>query len=281
MKTSILKLVCGVFSIAFLFSSCLGDSDNKIEIGSDYAFITTMGSAYTTVAAVSGGGYGPMYLSSEQISRLQTEECYVLGYRITNTSSNTSGYYTAEDIGATPVKLNQTRGAYTAPSRQDDFAPTSFRILYYDLGLLNANYSSFFGDRWIWAVRSSLGEKDEVYAHFYYDPANQREEVNGVMTDIGENKIIIDVRFERQKYGDGAETNKEVACVGNLSDIKRYFQNQSGKFDYKGEKNIVVPIKFRYNKTVTEGGQDVVKETIDGTWSTDNSGQYVFRYAKE
>ena len=280
MKTSILKLICGVFSIAFLFSSCLGDSDNKIEIESDYAFITTMGSAYTTVAAVTGRGYGARYIQSPWINQSQTEECYVLGYRLTDLNSSTSGYYTAEDFGPVPVKLNQTRGTYTAPSKQDDFAPTSFRILYYDLGQLY-NYNSFFGDRWIWGVTTKLGEKDEVYAHFYYDPTNQKEEANGVMTDIGENKIIIDVRFERQKYGDGTETNKEVACVGNLSDIKRYFQNQSGKFDYKGEKSVYIPIKFRYNKTVTEGGQDVVRQTIDGTWSTDNSRQYVFHYAKE
>ncbi|MDR3058298.1 MAG: hypothetical protein LBU84_09190 [Prevotella sp.] len=281
MKTSILKLVCGVFSIAFLFSSCLGDSDNKIEIGSDYAFITTMGSTYTQVAAVSGRGYGPMYLTSVEIAKLQPGECYLLGYRITNTSSGSTGYYTAEDIGAVPVKLNQTTGSYTAPTRTDDFAPTAFSIAYYDFGLLNANYSSFFGDRWICGIRTPLGEKDEVYAHFYYDLANQKEEVNGVMTDIGENKIIIDVRFERQKYGDGAETNKEVACVGNLSQIKSYFQSQSGKYNDKGEKNVLIPIKFRYNKTVTEGGQDVVKETLEGTWNVDNSAQYVFRYARE
>ncbi|MDR2950887.1 MAG: hypothetical protein LBV71_16995 [Prevotella sp.] len=283
MKTSILKLVCGVFSIAFLFSSCLGDSDNKIEIGSDLAFITTMGSSYSKVAAVTGKGYGNMYIQSPQIDQLQEGQCYLLSYRITNLSANSSGYYTAEDFGAVPVKLNQTLGAATAPVVENNFAPTSFSLAYYSPSYFQSSsttYVPLFGDRWVFNATTLLKEKDEVYMYFYYDKSKQQEEVNGVMTDIGDNKIIIDVRFKKESFGDGVESNKQIMAVGNLSDIKRDFR-RSDKFSFaSGEKTRLVPIKFRYMKSVTEGNNTVNKETLDGTWNTDQV-QFAFLYSTE
>lgn len=283
MKTSILKLICGVFSIAFLFSSCLGDSDNKIEIGVDYAFISTA-SNYTQIATVTGQSYGGvMRIQSPQISQLQSGECYVLGYRITNTTMNSGGYYTAEDFGATPVKLNQTLGAATAPVVENDFNPTAFTVQYYNSGYAQSgsSFSPLFGDRWFFSASTPLKEKDEVFMYFYYDKSKQQEEVNGVMTDVGDNKIIIDVRFKKISYGDGAQTSKSVVAVGNLSEIKRAFRN-SDKFSYaSGEKTRIVPIKFRYMKSVTEGSNTENRETLTGTWSTDSSGQYAFLYLTE
>lgn len=283
MKTSILKLICGVFSIAFLFSSCLGDTNNKIEIAVDYAFISTT-STYSQIATVTGQSYGGvMQIQSPQINQLQSGECYTLGYRITNASMNSSGYYTAEDYGATPVKLNQTLGAATAPVVENDFNPEAFTVVYYNSGYAQngSSFSPLFGDRWIFGASTSVKEKDEVFMYFYYDKSKQQEEVNGVMTDVGDNKMIIDVRFKKVSYGDGVETSKPVTAVGNLTEIKRAFRH-SDKFSYaSGEKVRIVPIKFRYMKSVTEGSNTVNKETLIGTWSTDSSGQYAFLYSTE
>ncbi|MDR0824636.1 MAG: hypothetical protein LBN74_06040 [Prevotella sp.] len=275
MKTSILKLICAAFSIAFLFSSCLGETNTQLEMPMDYAFITSVGSTGIPVAAVTGQG-NPMYITSPQIATLIPNQCYILGYKISNTS-NTSGYYVAEDLGAKAVKLNQTTGYPTAPSVENDYVPTGLSVLYYDYGLLIENYQSFFGDRWIFGAKASLRDKDDPYMEFYYDPNNQKEEVNGQVEEIGENKIIIDVRFKRTSYGDGAETSTNVVSVGDLSYIKSYFKNNSN-FDFKGQKSILVPIKFRYSKL---NGTEEKIETI-GNWSTDPSQfQYIFHYAQE
>ncbi|MDR0824244.1 MAG: hypothetical protein LBN74_04070 [Prevotella sp.] len=279
MKTSMLKLICCVFSIAFLFSSCLGETNTEIEVVADYAYITTLGSG-VQVAAVSGQGNGPMYVTSPQIATLQRGQCYTLGYKISNTSS-ASGYYVAEDFGAKAVMLNQTMGHPTAPSEENDYLPTSFGVLFYDYGLLTTTYQSFFGDRWIFGAKASLRDKDDPSMEFYYDPNNQKEEVNGQMGEIGDNKIIIDVRFKRTNSGDGAEASTNVMCVGDLSYIKYSFQT-SGHFNDNGQKSTPIPIKFRYTRLDGSGASAVGKTETIGNWSTDSaSAMFVFNYVKE
>lgn len=284
MKTSILKLISSVFFVGLLFSSCLGDSDNVIEKTGDFVYITTLNSGTTKVGAVSY--YPGTYISTPAIDQttIETGQFYIMGYKINTKNIGTGGnYYLAEDIGQNPKKLEQTRGAISAPTAIDnEFYPTTF-------GATTAwsPVSYLYGDRWVFGAQASLKEegKDFPKMYFYYDPARQKEDTNndGVDDrDLDENQMIIDVRFGTESYSEGQKTSRSFYSVGDLSSIRSYFQNQSGKFSYKGEKSVYVPIKFRYRKaTKDNNNQDTTQEVLDGNWNTDYSGKYALYYTTE
>lgn len=273
MKTSIFKLICGVFSVGFLFSSCLGDSDNSTTIGSDYVYITSADGVKIGATATTN-----TYITTEQIQSKGVEgQVYIMGYNIINSQTGGGGkYYLAEDSGQAMKALTQKNASISSPaSVEDDYTPTAFAVSFYSAG------SVFFGDRWVFGAQASLKDKDDPWMEFYYDASNQKEEVNGVVQEIGNNKIIIDVRFKKTATADGAESSTTVNLVGNLSSIRSYFQS-SGKFSYNGEKYVYIPIKFRYNLLKkNSSNQDVPTETLDGNWNTDSSGKYAFYYSTE
>jgi len=282
MKTSILKLITSVFFVGLLFSSCLGDSDNVIEKSADFVYITSVNSGTTKVGAVSS--YPGTYISSAAIeqSSILSNQFYIMGYKINTKNIGTGGsYYIAEDIGQTPKLVEQTRGAYTAPSVEDEFNPTTFGVsAYYPA-------SSLYGDRWVFGAQASLKEegKDFPKMYFFYDPTRQKEDTNGDGIDdreLSENQIIIDIRFQTESFSEGQKTSRTFYSVGDLSAIRTYFQSQSGKFNYNGEKSIYVPIKFRYRKaTKDNNNQDTTEEVMDGNWNTDYTGKYAFYFTTE
>lgn len=277
MKTSIFKLICGVFSVGFLFSSCLGDSDNSTTIGSDYVYITSADGVKIGATATTN-----TYITTEQIQSKGVEgQVYIMGYNIINSQSGGGGkYYLAEDSGQAMKALTQKNASISSPaSVEDDYTPTAFAVSYY------YPVSGFFADRWVFLAQASLRDKDDPWMEFYYDASNQKEEVeeNGerVVREIGNNKIIIDVRFKKAATADGPESSTTVNSVGNLSSIRSYFQS-SGKFSYNGEKEVLIPIKFRYHLLKKDtNNQDVPTETLDGNWNTDSSRKYVFYYSTE
>ena len=269
MKTSILKLICGVFAVGLLFSSCLGDSDNKININNDYVFVTTKNSM--KVAAVASYR---TWIVTDQVNASNTIEgqYYTMGYSINTSQSLGNGVYQGTDYGQPLVRIEQTSVAVKAPDRVDDFNPTTFTSPFpYPI-------KDFFGDGWVFGAQAQLKEGTVTDMYFYYDASNQKEEVNGVVQEIGNNKIIIDVRFGKSLEGNGALGSRAVLYVAKMTQLRSYFQYQSGKFSFNNEKSVAIPIKFRYNKTVTENGKDVVKETLDGNWNTDSSAKYLLYF---
>ncbi|NDV93841.1 hypothetical protein D0T84_02770 [Dysgonomonas sp. 521] len=270
MKTSILKLICGVFSVGILFSSCLGDSDTNSSIGFDYAYITSVDGV--KVAAVANGR---TYITTDQIQvKGQEGQVYAMGYTI-NTSQTGGGgkYYIAEDSGQAMMLLTQRSAGIASPAAvEDDYTPTAFGVATYYAD------SGFFGDRWVFAAQAALKDKDEAWMEFYYDVDNQKEEVNGVAQEIGNNKIIIDIRFKKDARGDGALSSTTINSVGNLSNIRNYFRT-SNKFSFNGEKYVYIPIKFRYHILKKDSNnQDVVTEVLEGNWNTDSSYKYLLYY---
>jgi hypothetical protein len=280
MKTSIFKLISGAFFAGILFSSCLGDSDNVIEKTEDFVYITSIGG--TKVGAISYYPWTYITTGAIQGSTLLTNQFYIMGYRINTKNLGGNGnYYIAEDIGQLPKQVEQTKGLATAPPAIDnEFYPTTFVVVtYYPANTL-------YGDRWVFGAQASLKEegKDFPIMNFYYDPANQREDTNndGVTEEIGKNKMIIDVRFVAESFSEGQKTSRTFYSAGDLSGIRSYFQSQSGKLDYDGEKYIYIPIKFRYRKaTKDSNNQDTTVEVFDGNWNTDSTGKYVMYFTAE
>jgi hypothetical protein len=272
--------------VGLLFSSCLGDNRNVIEKNEDFVYITTIDG----VKAGAISYYPWTYITTEQITQKgEVNQFYIMGYKIDLKNIGGGGkYYIAEDMGPVAKKIEQTRGRATAPSVADnEFYPTTFGVAVWNPA------NSLYNDRWVFYAQASLKEegRDFPKMYFYYDPANQKEGTDknndGVISEdekeeIGENKMIIDIKFDTESFSEGQKNARNFYAVGDLSDIRNYFLHSSGKLNYNGEKYVYVPIKFRYRKAVKDSNnQDTTVEVSDGNWNTDSTGKYALYFTTE
>lgn len=266
MKTSIFKLFLSAFAIALSLSSCLSDGSNSYEVNKDFAYITTLeGGKY---AATRNG-----YITSPAINQLELGECYFIGYKI-DASAGANGIYTATDINAPKLLPQyQSREVPSVPAISNEFYPTIFSPLpYWDAG-------EYFKNRWPFAFQAKLKAKEETYAYFYYDRNNQKEIVSGEEKPLGNNQLIIDVRFSKKPGVDGVTEKITEEISADLTPIRESFKT-SGKLVYEqGKTDVIVAIKFRYLKDVDKADPE---QALIGTWDINSGSQgYGFIYSQK
>lgn len=263
MKKSLLKLICSVFAITLLFSSCLGDSSTEQSFNGAFAYITTRpaaeGQPGQIVAAVNG-----VYFTSSYIKTLNTGRCYLVSLRFDYANHLGNYIYQAEDT-AVPTELPQSRASVVSGSipMDDAFNPTDFAPSV-------ASFDTFFGDCWGLSFVATLKEKDTPTAYVFYDRERQYEMIDGVRTDVGKNQIILDVRFANTPGADGTERSANYLTVSNLSDIRSVYE---GNVEFGGNSTVDVFIKFRYNQRQSDG--TIKSDVYVGSWT---ETKYAFRY---
>lgn len=269
MKKSLLKLICGVFAISLLFSSCLGDSSSEESYNGVFAYITTRKAADGQSAQIVAAANG-IYFTSNYIQTLTVGKCYLLSLRFDYANHLGNYIYQADDT-AVPSELQQSRASVVSGSisMDDAFNPTDFAPHPYAL-----SYSNYFGDNWGVYFTATLKEKDTPVAYAFYDVDKQYEEIDGVRKDVGKNQIILDIRFANIPGADsGTEKSTGYLTVLNLSDIRNEYLRY---VDFGGKSTVDVNIKFRYNQLQSD--KTIKSDVYVGSW---NETMYAFRYINE
>jgi len=258
MKKSLFKLIFGVLAVTMLFTSCLSDGNNEVERQGSFAYITTINNVQC--AAVDG-----IYVTSTLIKSLNVGSCYLISFRISN--DMTGNVYNGTDL-AQPSLLVRTTSSVSAPAVEDTFNPTALQPTY-------GSFDSFFGDNWGFIYRVKLEEKSTPRAFFFYDEDKQYEMVDGVRKDLSKNQLIIDVRFT-YTVGEGSAVERNELTVGNLKNIKEWYEENGLVWDSSSQKTAEAAIKFRYNQKQSD---ETVKEDVTvGDWY---SPIYKFAYFRD
>jgi hypothetical protein len=265
-KTSLLKFFCSVLSVVLLMSSCLGDGDSSFTIEKDFAYIVE--NDYGQKYAVTSNGY----IMHENITKLTTVgSCYFIDYKITSTSAD--GYHNAEyvRIWDDGKAIPKTDLLYSKPysnlqNQNDTITPAALDVQAWAS-------SDIVGDNWSIAYKMTQRKGDKIEAFFYYDKDNQKDAEG----EIGDNRIIIDIRFGITDRGTNTDTESNTYyAVGNLKSI-RNGSDFVPKYD-GGTNYVDVPVKFRYQK-FTSTGQAATIEYI-GSWTKGGSSYRFVQFTK-
>lgn len=267
MKTSVFKLICSVFAVSLLMSSCLGDSDNSVKVERELALIKIEN--YTTKCAVTANGY----ITNASIQDLREDRCYYIAYKIT--SSGASGnVYNAEYINVIdPDPVPQT---YLMENNLvlDGDAISSLGVGRFSMG-------DYFGDKWQFFAKIPLKEGEGVNAQFYYDSNNQKSETGD---DLEKNQVIIDVRFTKTNVNSNNVTapERDIEVIGDFSELRRTIYKDKAEYtDADGYKYANVAIKFRYTKIKANTTTGETEIGYLGTLSTSGTNTYVMQFYEE
>ncbi|WP_156032926.1 hypothetical protein [Prevotella sp. 10(H)] len=267
-KTSLLRILCSVFSVVLLMSSCLGDGDSSFTVERDFAYIVS-GDVGPGKYAITPNGY----IVSDVITKLQTGKCYYIGYKVTNTTAE--GFYQAEYVNVLnngnpiPDAEFSLLPPYSGiPVRNDTITPTNLAIK------LWSGSQHAIGDRWLVDYNMTKKENDEVKAYFYFDRNNQKDSEGEIKP--GDNKIIIDIRFAFIKNTGETNVTDVFSTVGNLGGVRT---NYTPDYTKGEEKYVNVPVKFRYQKYTTAGQPAEV--VYIGSWNLNSSSNvYYLQFEK-
>jgi hypothetical protein len=253
-KTTPLRIILTVVISLTLFS-CI-DDDDFITCGQDIGFITTENGI--KCAATSYG-----YVTSPEIKSLSLNECYILGYRITNLPVN--GIYTADQVYHVSEKpIPQTALQIRKPTDSSSVAVQDLNILFYA-------HTNYMGDRWMFTY-SALAKSDEnISAHFFYDKDNQMDKSGNNIK--GKNKLIIDVYFTKTSpAGSNTEVKERTfSAVGNLEGLRAFAftpeYSQEVSTNQYGKMYMAVQIQFRYHKYIAA---NTFETAYLGSWNGEN-----------
>lgn len=248
MKTFLIKVFSVLFA-AILLSSCLGDSDNYYEISEDFAYIKydEKEGKYAVTARMG-------YVKSDVVDRLDVGRAYYVSYKVSY--STTSNFLEAESfdlVRKDPVpqakfEVGEPYANVVEHLREDSIHPTSVEI-----GAWSA-YKEYIDDNWEIKYNILKKEDDKIDAYYYFDPSAQ-EEVPGV--PLGENQIIVDVRFVKSEKSGNAEEekNERLYAISSLSQIRDKFvpDYTKGESFENGTKAVEVLVKFRYIRKGDKG----------------------------
>lgn len=265
MKKKVLKLTFLLSTVAFIFSSCLGDGDNKIDVSKDFVFITEDNNG-TKVAATWQAGYG----SAQELQGLEKGTCLWMGYKIIGTQSGS--YSNLEEINIQKTFLPQNQAPVRimmppAGTDSEEIYPNSLTVSVWTSG----NYA---GDRWLFTPNCALVDGEKITAVFYYDAAAN---VDGEGKPL-KNRAIIDVRFYRTSPGMTGETpiNKNEELVANFEDLRTELKN---RIDFEGQNEAYYFLKFRFRKSKEEA--PYYEDATIGDYSPDSSSGYRLGFINE
>lgn len=258
MKKKVLKLTFLLLTVAVIFSSCLGDTENKIEVSSDYACVVDPYGQPNAFAASVG------YVFASEFQQLEKGTILAIGYKIMGTQ--TSSVPTLQEINIqkkfTPATQSPLRW-YASEDSENEVYPTTFSVV----GSGWSPYTVFL-DRWLFAPYFDTEEGTKITAAFYYDPNNQDEDASGNRI---ENRIVLDVRFTSDNPAPVSTINKAYDIVGNFDGIRDRIQSLSN-FKWGAttlsEGGTPVYVKFRYrlySKTSSTGYEEKTLGTATGT----------------
>lgn len=278
MKTTALKWICSALFLPLLLSSCLGDGDSSYTVENDFGYVSTLeveGLGYIKCAAVYGGGYG-LYISNDDIKGLQENECYRMNYVIPDMSNTSYGIHSANTMGTASFKqIPQYAAKVVAYIPENE--TKAFYLTDSGFAVSMRSPNDFFGNRWAFEYRGVMKEGDDIRPYFYFDESNQREYINGDWQPLASNRMIIDVRFEKESEGIGTAKVDKKEIVGNLSEIKSYFE---GSVDFGSSNAVYVGIKFRYIRKSSETSEP--EQIYIGDWASGSDiPTYAFAYTKE
>lgn len=250
--------------ISLIFTSCLSDSNSKVESYDEFAYITTVNGV--TCAATYHG-----YISSPSISLMYPGECCFLDYVIED-------YMYGEINQATGVNVREKadrRGLEISNPMGESESVKRIAVAIF-------SSTDYFGDNWVFHFEQDAKSEKLYEANFYFDPENQFDE-NG--EDIsGENKAIIDIYF--------AETSEEVKAsdypngiyqrtVADFGAFRSYFAPDfsSGQENVNGDKLVNVYIKFRFHKLGSSSSEESSVEFYGG-WKSEGNENFYMTFAE-
>lgn len=263
MKTSLLKYLGSIAATFFLMTSCLGDGESSYDAGRDFVYITET-EYFTKVAAASPG-----YIAHEVINNLQVGECYFISYKIKGSSNG--GIYKAEKAEVLDNGVPVPKGYFYWNKKPMSNVPEEQRndtVATRTLSLGAAYPNTYINDMWLFNYNISLKEGDLVVPYFYYDATNQKDDLG---KDLGENKIVIDVRFIKTESGNstGSASVVSKSSVVSLSELRKSYSP-----NYNGVNQVSVPIRFRYHRYEADDKPATVQWI--GSWSIENAFFMIF-----
>lgn len=253
-----------IFSTLF-FSSCLGDSDSKINVDQGYGFVKSnnQGTVYVAASVNNQGAH----ITSDQIKSLTVGDCVVLAFAISSNGETIDGIMTATDVSIKKILP------------QSDIQKSIPNALYINpiktLTILDYSSNNFFGDRWFFSANYPLKEGENIQnvrAYCYYDVNNQPKNEDGSSLT---NKIVIDVRFSNTNPNtdpNAITTVQPFSFALNLSPLRgMYIPTVSD--NTSTNKETAVELQFRYQQEQTDG---TIKDGTLGVWNSNNSYYIIF-----
>lgn len=237
-------------------TSCLNnyEGENYIECGRDIGFITTNNGI--KCAATSYG-----YITSSEIKSLKMNECYYLGYQITELPVD--GVYNANKVFH--VSENPLAQTELKIGKQSD----SLSVAVKDLRVPFFSSSEYLDDRWVFDYTALTRNNEKVIANFYFDKDNQIDKYGNNIK--GKNKLIIDVYFTKDVTTDSSivAREKQFSSVGNLKSLRTFaftpeYSSEVSRGD-KGSMYMAVLVQFRYHKYISANKSEIA---YLGSWDS-------------
>lgn len=264
MKSFLIKVFGAIFSV-FMFTSCLGDDDNYIEVAEDFAYIKYDEKDGKYAVTQKGG-----IILADQIDVLLTGRAYYVSYKATYDGSGLGRAERFDLIERDPLPEAKFKVGEPYLSNVPSYLlADSIHPINVAIGACHP-YSSYYDDKWEVQYTLSKKEDDKIDVYYYYDPNAQK--INGV--DLDENEIVIDIRFvHSEKSVDPEEPKTErLSALGSLKDLR----DQYPAVFPDGEDVADVGIVFRYVREVDK--RPVV--TYIGSFSI-NEGHFYMVFSQD
>lgn len=266
---------------AFSLSSCLGDSESTQEFQDDFVYINQeSGGVNSTLYAINAYGQAPFTFNGIG-TEYRAGDCLKVSYKVS--SNNMSGnIFIAENLDVRKVyrkanfsQISVQYGNVEASNNDPLLYPKDPKIggvFKRDAG----TYDLFTDNRWRFAFESSNDNNDQIArfkAEFYYNPSPEAQKepdpINASsMIPVGENRIIIDVRFyDMSSQPTGIGTTKDFAC--DFSEIKRYYTPNYTLPDASTtqDNKKVVPVYFKFRFSAIDRDNKIVTRYLGDTWN--------------
>ncbi|MFA6335447.1 MAG: hypothetical protein WCX48_07815 [Bacteroidales bacterium] len=264
MKTLGLNISICTLATVLTLSSCLDDQNDSIESGKDLAFITTYNN--TKCAATSCG-----YVTSPEIQTLIQNECYLIGYIITDPAVD--GIYTADNtynVSDDPLPQTVLKEGTPENEQENNSAVDNLTIPFF-------YPTHYMGDRWMFKYSAILNSNEKLTPRFYYDENNQVDK-NGVSIK-NENMVVIDVYFEKSVVtgSNPASSGNEYLTIANFESLRTLYNPDYNRgYSTSNEKCVDVQLLFRYHKNRGVDEPSVISYV--GDWETSSRVYMTFIY---
>lgn len=268
MKTILnLKWYILIAITAFLFTSCLSDSDNYIE-GSGTGYITSYdGQKYIAM------DFG--YLSADGLQNLEMGKYYYLRFSTKSLMSPTNIYQ------------GQVLNVYNNGKPMDVFSlrtekVTENGIPTYSLHIISGSDDKKMADGWTIELLAKPESKKELVPHFYYDVENQIDQ-NGNNVLNEKNKVIIDIRFtESDKEFDKENYYKVQRVVAKLGDLRNRFEADFSKSKPNNDSKKTAMVSIQFRCIVQDGSsEDKTKPQYIGSWDINNRNHMYMTFVEK
>ena len=263
MKKKVLKFTFLLFAVAFAFSSCLGDGENKVEVSEDFVYVYSENGLVNYGFTLNAGGS----CSAQEFQQYSAGTCLLMGYKITGNQTNKANLEDVNIRKVFPASDQARLIEATAPTDVDpnEIFPSSLTLSF----MYAANY---YGDRFLFAPVYYMADGTKVRARFYYDADAQTEGENA--TPIAKNRAIIDVRFIKEVEASGSSISKTEEFVADFSNL-RDILTRNDVVEYSNNA-ATVSLKFKYRKLRSTSNTTEYDDQTLGTFGSTSDFQLYF-----